>query len=62
MKTLFLILVLLVVTTTVLFAQPQLPSGYITQSPIDGGLIMVALAGGSYALKELFFSCIQNMD
>jgi hypothetical protein len=52
MKTLFLTLALLVVTTTVLLAQPGMPSAP-DQAPIDGGLTMVALAGGAYALKKL---------
>ena len=56
MKTLFLTLALLVVTSTILLAQPPaplLPSGDITQAPIDGGLTIFALAGGAYALKKL---------
>ena len=52
MKTLFLTLALLVVTTTVLLAKPGMPSAP-SQAPIDGGLTIFALAGGAYALKKL---------
>lgn len=48
-------LTLLLIGTTVytqLFAQPGLPSDP-AQAPIDGGLLLLAAAGGAYALKKL---------
>ncbi|MGN8225883.1 PID-CTERM protein-sorting domain-containing protein [Gracilimonas sp. BCB1] len=38
--------------TTVLFAQPSAPMNP-TQAPIDGGLSLLAAAGGGYAIKKL---------
>lgn len=43
-------LVLLISSVTI--AQPGLPSAP-GQAPIDGGLSLLALAGGGYALKKL---------
>ncbi|MEQ9264146.1 MAG: hypothetical protein RLN81_02930 [Balneolaceae bacterium] len=39
-------------STKPLFAQPGLP-GDPAQAPIDGGLGLLAAAGGIYALKKL---------
>jgi hypothetical protein len=55
MKTLIYIslaLVFALVLTTVLVAQPGLPSSP-SQAPIDGGLSLLAAAGGGYAIKKL---------
>ncbi|MEX0723465.1 MAG: hypothetical protein WD053_06295 [Gracilimonas sp.] len=48
---LFAITIVLIVSTIVL-AQPGLPQAP-SQAPIDGGLGLLAAAGGSYALKKL---------
>ena len=37
---------------TLVQAQPGLPSAP-TQAPIDGGLSLLAAAGGAYAIKKL---------
>ena len=53
------IVVLLVIALAVLFlpdlasAQPPPPPGKPTQTPIDGGLGLLAAAGGAYAVKKL---------
>jgi hypothetical protein len=55
MKTLIYISLAIVFTillTTVLMAQPGLPSAP-SQAPIDGGLSLLAAAGGGYAIKKL---------
>lgn len=39
-------------TTVELLAQPGLP-GDPSQAPLDGGLILLAAAGGTYAIKKL---------
>lgn len=41
-----------VLLTSALMAQPFLPSEP-TQAPIDGGLSLLAAAGGGYAIKKL---------
>lgn len=46
----FLLLVFLLPDT--LFAQPSLPKEP-TQTPIDGGLGILAALGGTYAIKKL---------
>ncbi|MDR9416462.1 MAG: hypothetical protein RI564_09265 [Gracilimonas sp.] len=46
------ILVLLIVTTVAL-AQPQGLPGAPDQAPINGGLGLLAAAGGAYAWKKL---------
>lgn len=54
MKNLLVILALALLALFVapdLFAQPGLPANP-TQAPIDGGLSLVALAGGAYAYKK----------
>jgi hypothetical protein len=47
-----LTLLFLIATTVVVYAQPGLPSAP-TQAPIDGGLTLLAAAGGAYAVKKL---------
>ena len=56
-KTLALFLLLLIPLiilslTFVVYAQPSLP-GAPSQAPIDGGLGLLAAAGGAYAYKKL---------
>lgn len=49
------VLVMVLVLADVSFAQPPppaLPTGP-TQAPIDGGLSLLVLGGGAYALKKL---------
>lgn len=48
----FLTLAILLLLTTLVAAQPGLP-GAPTQAPIDGGLGLLAAAGGAYAYKKL---------
>jgi hypothetical protein len=55
MKTLIYIslaLAFALLLTTILMAQPGLP-GAPSQAPIDGGLSLLAAAGGGYAIKKL---------
>jgi hypothetical protein len=55
MKTLLLLLTILSIilfTIAVVHAQPSLP-GPPPQAPIDGGLGILAAAGGAYAWKKL---------
>ena len=55
MKTTFIILtaiIIILITSAMLFAQPGLPSAP-SQAPIDGGLGLLAAAGGAYAWKKL---------
>lgn len=52
MKSLFLTLAILAVTAAAVIAQPTLPTAP-SQAPIDGGLSVVALAGGAFAWKKL---------
>lgn len=50
-----IVILLILVLTTLVAAQvppPMLPSGP-SQTPIDGGLGLLAAAGGGYALKKL---------
>ncbi len=42
----------LAITTLSIQAQPGLPSAP-SQAPIDGGLTLLAAAGGAYAIKKL---------
>lgn len=44
--------VLILFLTEILLAQPSLPSAP-SQAPIDGGLGLLAAAGGAYAWKKL---------
>lgn len=43
---------LIIIATTDVWAQPGLPDAP-SQAPIDGGLSILAAAGGAYALKKL---------
>lgn len=55
MKTIYVIctaVIILFVLAVVAHAQPSLP-GDPSQAPIDGGLGVLAAAGGAYALKKL---------
>ncbi|MEX2477219.1 MAG: hypothetical protein WD357_02205 [Gracilimonas sp.] len=55
MKTTLLILLaltIILIASTIVLAQPGLPQA-LSQAPIDGGLGLLAAAGGSYALKKL---------
>tara|TARA_R110000868_G_scaffold306734_4_gene568150 strand:- start:12690 stop:12893 length:204 start_codon:yes stop_codon:yes gene_type:complete len=55
MKYLFLTLItltILLLATAVVLAQPGLPNAP-SQAPIDGGLSLLAAAGGAYAIKKL---------
>ncbi len=52
MKTTFVLLASILMTTTVIVAQPGLPDNP-AQAPIDGGLGLLAVAGGAYAYKKL---------
>ncbi len=45
-------LTILLLITVVAQAQPGLP-GAPSQAPIDGGLTLLAAAGGAYAIKKL---------
>ncbi len=45
-------LIILIMATAVIHAQPGLPSDP-AQAPIDGGLGLLAAAGGAYAYKKL---------
>lgn len=45
-------IVIILTLTTLVFAQPGLP-GAPDQAPIDGGLGLLAAAGGTYAWKKL---------
>lgn len=48
----FLTLLVLVVASGVVLAQPGLPNAP-SQAPVDGGLSLLAAAGGAYAIKKL---------
>ena len=55
MKTLLFLIItftIILITTAIVLAQPALPSAP-SQAPIDGGLGLLAAAGGAYALKKL---------
>ncbi|MFY0696373.1 MAG: hypothetical protein JXR11_00815 [Balneola sp.] len=49
---LIITLIIILMTTAVIVAQPGLP-GDPAQAPIDGGLGLLAAAGGAYAYKKL---------
>ena len=44
--------VIMVLINEIVMAQPGLP-GPPSQAPIDGGLTLLAAAGGAYAIKKL---------
>jgi hypothetical protein len=50
---LFLALVFVLVLTVIVVAQPPGLPGTPDQAPIDGGLTLLAAAGGGYAIKKL---------
>ena len=50
--TLFAVLAVVLITSDASLAQPGLP-GAPSQAPIDGGLTLLAAAGGAYAIKKL---------
>ncbi len=50
--TILITLIILLIATSVVLAQPGLPSDP-AQAPIDGGLGLLAAAGGAYAYKKL---------
>ncbi len=54
MKTriLFTLTAIALMLTEIAMAQPGLPSAP-SQAPIDGGLSLLAAAGGAYAIKKL---------
>lgn len=55
MKTLIYILLaftFVFILTSIVIAQPSMPSSP-SQAPIDGGLSLLAAAGGGYAIKKL---------
>ena len=54
MKTriLFTLTTLVLLASDLVMAQPGLPSAP-SQAPIDGGLSLLAVAGGAYAIKKL---------
>lgn len=51
-KVLFTISTLVLLMTELVMAQPSLPMAP-SQAPIDGGLGLLAAAGGAYAVKKL---------
>ena len=55
------IAVLVVLGTAVVYSQPSLPSNP-PQAPIDGGLGLLAAAGGAYAYKKLKNKRTQEED
>jgi hypothetical protein len=55
-----LILTIILIASTIIFAQPPgLPDGP-APAPIDGGLGLLAAAGGAYAYKKLRFDKTQE--
>ncbi|SMO51089.1 PID-CTERM protein-sorting domain-containing protein [Gracilimonas mengyeensis] len=50
---LFTIFISLILTTLAFGQPPGLPSTAPSQAPIDGGLGLLAAAGGAYAWKKL---------
>lgn len=53
-KTVFISLLLsLLFSSDPVLAQPPPPPGKPAQTPIDGGLGLLAAAGGAYAVKKL---------
>ena len=58
-KTIYILLAVIIITGLILIlpdlasAQPPPPPSKPTQAPIDGGLGLLAAAGGAYAIKKL---------
>lgn len=59
-KTIFILFTILVIVTIILFIPefaysqaPPPPPSKPAQTPIDGGLGLLAAAGGAYAIKKL---------
>ncbi len=50
---LFFAFAIILITTTILLAQPPGLPAAPSQAPIDGGLGLLAAAGGAYAWKKL---------
>lgn len=50
---LFLILAVIIILPELASAQPPPPPIKPSQTPIDGGLGLLAAAGGAYAIKKL---------
>jgi len=50
---LLLLSLCMLIQPDVSFSQPPPPPGKPTQTPIDGGLGLLAAAGGAYAVKKL---------
>lgn len=50
---LFLVLAAIIILPELASAQPPPPPSKPTQNPIDGGLGILAAAGGAYAIKKL---------
>jgi hypothetical protein len=51
-KVIVLCIIFIAIAVTEIMAQPGLPSAP-SQAPIDGGLGLLAVAGGAYAWKKL---------
>lgn len=49
----FTVIILVGIDITTVFAQPPGLPSTPTQAPIDGGLGLLAAAGGAYAIKKL---------
>jgi hypothetical protein len=49
----FMIISAILILPDLASAQPPPPPGKPTQTPIDGGLGLLAAAGGAYAVKKL---------
>ena len=56
---LFVSLTIILIATVFVYAQPGLPPSP-SQAPIDGGLGLLAAAGGAYAWKKLRTSKIDD--
>jgi hypothetical protein len=50
---LFILLIILILLPDLGFSQPPPPPVKPSQTPIDGGLGLLAAAGGAYAIKKL---------
>lgn len=49
----FLIFIIILFTTNEMMAQPPGLPATPSQAPVDGGLSLLAAAGGAYAIKKL---------